>query len=264
MDSDDYAEPELVEKAVKEINGFDMVVFNYRYVDENGNIIDRSHLTPCVFDLVDDKKQFEYLMHELFGRHSFWSLWSRLFRKSVIDKYELSFDENNTGFAEDLYFTFLYLIHSSSIHHIEDECYEYLVHSDSIMGVQSKKYNLGRMTKVVKAIESHLNTQGGYEIIKSNYSVIFYACLKDLLTNIRNRNPEYTIKVIREIIISDVQDLPYFLEQSKSLLNHKKELQVRYGRIGSKEIISEFHYYIDGELMCFTNYQQHIPALYGL
>lgn len=137
IDSDDYIEENLLKKCVETIerDSSDMVVFNYRKVEQNGNDIGNSMFRPEIID-IDDEYSFisSYLLEYKLG----WEAWGRMFRAKVIKENNLFFWNNKEIFAEDLAFFLVFSSYMQRVSVISDILYNYRIRDDSIMGKVEK------------------------------------------------------------------------------------------------------------------------------
>ncbi|MEG1617636.1 MAG: glycosyltransferase family 2 protein [Bacteroidales bacterium] len=124
-DSDDWMDPNLLERYVRELsaeNGVEMVVMGYkkckrdRYRPISTNQILKSDLISGLFLL------------EKHGYHGF--LWNRIFKKEIIRKHNLRLDPN-ISFCEDHLFSFEYSEHIQEMTLLPDTLYNYRVGSSS-------------------------------------------------------------------------------------------------------------------------------------
>ena len=245
IDSDDHIDPGLLEQAAEGIRGYDMVSFDFCSVDEDGSVLQRFRYRYGPASWENEQELFDYYL-DVYFRRAIWSVWSRLFRKSIIDEHGLFFEDNNKIYAEDLYFTFLYLLHCRSINCLDAAGYHYTLRKGSIMDVQAGRHNLDRMIELIKAVEKHLDAQPGFSYMKKEFPVLFEAFFSVALYQTKEIVGRDNIPAVREIICSDVQDLAYFREQAAALLKHGDTLRARSGFIRSGEIRAEYRYYLDG------------------
>lgn len=112
VDSDDYIEKDTLD-VLKQYTKLDdeLIVFNYKKVNEDGQELGRSHFQPGFIDISDVDSKIEFIAGKLTKYKIGWEAWSRIFRKDIIDKYNLTFFDNKSIFAEDLYFFLCYIAH---------------------------------------------------------------------------------------------------------------------------------------------------------
>ena len=149
-----------------------------------------------------------------------------------------------------MYFCFCYLIHIKTIYCLDGIYYNYIVHSDSIMGTEMTRYNFGRMDKLGKALLKHIqafpnDTKG------LCFPVVYLGVMDNVISRIRNNHPEFEIQRIRSIILNDLGDPAFFIEQIHQLTPHRKELKEAYGRINSLRLLTEYRYYADGRIILY-------------
>ncbi|MBP3427309.1 MAG: glycosyltransferase family 2 protein [Clostridia bacterium] len=143
IDSDDYAEPQLLEDAVAAVErtGAEQVLWNYRYVDANGEHEAYLSFPDEVIDLDQlglDNYFYQYWMPYKHGQEA----WSKLYRRSIIEEHGLRFAPNKEIFAEDTLFSAMYLMHTRRIAALSRPYINYLQRGDSLMGM--KKPQLAR------------------------------------------------------------------------------------------------------------------------
>lgn len=125
LDSDDYIEPQLLEKA---INAFDesteLVVFGINRVHENkdGSIKNVEHLTPEKFKSQSPRETAD-IFAMLNREKVFPFAWNKLYKKSFIDKCAARFEK--TKLIEDFLFNIDLFSKASFINVIPDNLYNY-------------------------------------------------------------------------------------------------------------------------------------------
>lgn len=161
FDGDDYVEDTMVEVMVKNITpAVDMVVC--------GIAIHNQYLTNQLELRGIKEKEKIITMEEL--AYEYWeyyklgvinSPWNKLFRKRIIDHYQLKFPEG-IKMGEDAYFNLSYLTHSTQIKIINNPLYHYFIYG----GQSSKNINTDHYQMMVfnfEKIESFINQFGGFQ-----------------------------------------------------------------------------------------------------
>lgn len=248
LDSDDYIHQFLIEDAVDAMtDDIDLVFLNYQMVDEEGIYKYASTFCPRKYTWDNDEERFQFLAKNFFNYEIGWEAWSRIFRKSIIDKYNLKFFDNRIIFAEDLYFSFCYLLHARAVTGVLPVRYYYLQRNSSIMGQQSQKLNIGRFNELSKAVSNYLSQQKGLEIFKERFAIFHY----NIINNIFNTNPilkKCSVEQKYEKINLDVEDIDYFKKQFKSLNKLKKHLFQLWGVANTVRVLAETNYYVNGNI----------------
>ena len=261
VDSDDFVDPVLLENAVREIAGFDSVAWGYRDIDENGELLLDSRRLSADYRWEDEAALFDFFMRSFFSYKIGWEAWDRLYRKSIIDRCGLFFEDNRVIFAEDVYFNILYLLHSRSVRCLDAVYYNHLVRSGSIMREQWHRYNFGRMTELAKAVDRHLAEQEDMPLMRDKSSVLFYEILNHVLPRARENDPTLDVRRIRRILYDEVRDIAFFQEKCAQLQRHRRDLELGHGHIGALEIEAEFRYYLDGSYGAYCLRQGGIGVL---
>lgn len=156
LDGDDCISPNLLEKTVVEMDdGVDMVVFRFRSEKINYHMESSAPVSRRKYLLKTEECRFAFIQKVLLPCKIGWEAWARVFRKDIIDRYQIRFADNRKIFAEDLYFNLCYCAHISSISCIDEVLYYYRQRDDSIMGVQKKRNNMDRINELGKAVLEH-------------------------------------------------------------------------------------------------------------
>lgn len=142
VDSDDWIEPETFEKTLKVFtDDIDLVVFNINILGDK-QLIDQGKVdyykvkfegkNPVIQDLIFDTNV---------------SAWNKIYRKSIINKYNIRFPEELQ--YEDFPFYFTYCFVSNSVYYLKDKLYNYFQRQTSGMAITSQD-------KPFKYIKDHL------------------------------------------------------------------------------------------------------------
>ena len=134
LDGDDTVHPDLLTTSLGYMSsGVDMVVFGYNLVYDDGKNIGVS-FPENHYVLHTEEERIRFIIGPFFRYETGWNAWNRIFLKSIIDEYNLRFEDNRRIMAEDQYFCLVYLAHCKNIVVIEDGLYDYYQRQDSIMG----------------------------------------------------------------------------------------------------------------------------------
>ena len=154
LDSDDYISPELLELAISKMtDDIGMVSFGFYLSYDNGKI-DSYPMGYNAFESKNDLDSVTMIQKILFKEYR-WEAWNRIYRRDIIEKYHLRFEDNKIIFAEDMYFCLCYCAHIKKILKIPDRLYYYLIRSDSIMGNNREANNIDRFWKLADAVQRH-------------------------------------------------------------------------------------------------------------
>lgn len=139
VDSDDYLDSSLYEKAISVIHTYhpDIIDFGINFVDQEGNLLRKWHHTQTKETLFDRSHISENIIPELVHVKSqansniaVW-VWNKLFRTNIINQFDIRFD-SNLKLWEDGIFTIEVLKYANSLISLCGEYYNYRGTQDSL------------------------------------------------------------------------------------------------------------------------------------
>lgn len=173
FDSDDTIFPELLETTVAVMDeGNDLVSFHLQGMFVNSEEKATCHKTTRTYDLGLEDLRYKFIQRVLLPYEIGWEACTRVFRRSLIEEYELRFADNRKIFAEDLYFSLCYCAHASKIVSLDRILYNYRLRNDSIMGVQKRRNNIGRINELSKAVLEHYRQHDDCKILLKNFDLV--------------------------------------------------------------------------------------------
>lgn len=229
LDSDDYIEKELLTKVYEqmEVQEYDICSYAARRVDEENNFLYEIRFEDMVKAL-----QFDAESRDLFFWQSFlqykvgWEVCFHVFRRDIIETNQIRFD-STIKMAEDIPFTFEYLLYVERWIKLPDVLYDYTLRNGSI----TKVYNSSREIEkifgdIFEKIKQILKKKDAKRYNAKKVS-IFYAMLLYY----------YKAKSVRDISIEEFRNILKHLQNHASqkkqlciLLFQKKSLQHILGR----------------------------------
>lgn len=191
-DSDDWYEPDMCQKMWEAIknNDADLVVCNCTVIDEgdtnrpdnerNYYTINRQGLHPITTQIIIDTNVV---------------LWSKIFKKSLIDQYQMDFPAGY-NFDDDCFYL-QYMYAAQNIYFLNQPLYNYLRRKDSIMGtVFNRKYkNIFDQLYIYHYLYDFLERTKLFD----KYAFLFYARYASLIQNNRNWWKKADYKQARQI-----------------------------------------------------------------
>lgn len=136
IDADDWVNKEYLEtfSSLIKDSSIDFIVSGYTYdFISSGQSIQYS-----IFEnKANTSEEFRILLPELHNNNLLVSIWSKLFKKSIIDRFFLSFD-TKMNYCEDAVFCWNYLLSINSIYVVENAGYHY--RKDDSDTLTKKKY----------------------------------------------------------------------------------------------------------------------------
>lgn len=142
LDSDDYIEPDLLEKtvAIMEQRQCDCVAYGMIRENVQGVHLENIAYKPVDIKIATEEERMNFLLKYLLNYRVGWEVWNRVFRGDIIRDNKLRF-LHDVAYAEDMLFSFRYMLYANSCVVLPDCPYHYVQHSDSLMG-QSKFRNV--------------------------------------------------------------------------------------------------------------------------
>lgn len=134
LDSDDYIEKEYLMKAyvVLEEDGFDVCSFSSRRTDEDGLYLYEQRFLDMVEVWEGVQAEQERFLTEYFLQYKGgWEACFHVFRREIIERNQIRFDTSLT-FAEDLPFTFEYMLYVNRYAKLPDVLYNYTKRTGSL------------------------------------------------------------------------------------------------------------------------------------
>lgn len=179
LDSDDYIEPDLCQNTIEKMEkGYDTVSFGYVREHIMDGVIYEFKLKPQEFINLTPQDRILYIYKELLQYHFGWEAWGRMFRRDIIERNKLRFEDNNIIYAEDIYFLICYSLVSSKHVCISTAHYHYVERDDSIMGSLGKKSNVNRLAHLCSALNVFVNTTPTIYNYKNYMPLIWYSIIK--------------------------------------------------------------------------------------
>ncbi len=152
VDSDDMISEDfftLLEDAKSECDA-QMYTYNFRRVDVEGNIGDK-----VIYSVENhgqsfpkDKDLSDYICNHLSLYRDGWEACGRIYKKSIIDEYNIRFVDTKIIFAEDLCFTLEYLLHVKTIFKLCNMLYFYRITPGSLVNKASLDTMLIKLYKL--------------------------------------------------------------------------------------------------------------------
>ena len=154
-DSDDFYEPNMCEIMLNEIvnSNLDLVVSNINTLKTTGS-------RPIAFRNYNALERTGEIEKEALLSINL-ALWNKIFKKSILDNYNINFPSISTG--EDDAFIYLYLIYSKNYKIIKDKLYNYQIVKNSLMDklyckkLKNQKYD--RMMALKHVINNYIKNK---------------------------------------------------------------------------------------------------------
>ena len=179
MDSDDYIERDLIEKAVGKMSeeDADMVIFGMERFREDNDEIESFELDDCTYLLPNPQKRFEFIAHEYYQYNVAYEVWNKLYKLDIIKQYNMKFEDNKTIFAEDVCFLSYYLLHAKKIVSMRGRFYHYLIRGSSLTGIGYKEPKVKQFHSLLDYVYQYAQQYDDESHYVANHFEYMYAAL---------------------------------------------------------------------------------------
>ena len=136
VDSDDYISTDLLKNLDTAMakNDADLYTFNHNRIDANGNFVAKKlyAVENARLSFKSEAEMTKYIYDEFLNYGLGWEAWSMIYKRSIIEENNISFQDTKYVFAEDLCFALQYLMHVNSIYVLCDLLYNYRIRPGSL------------------------------------------------------------------------------------------------------------------------------------
>lgn len=176
LDSDDYIEAELIEEAVRcmEENDSDWLGFWVLKEDFQGIPICQIAFKERTEKIELEEERFKFMLNDFLNYKVGWEVCFHVFRNDIIKKNNLRFVSERNVFAEDLLFSFCYMLYANSYTIIPKVFYHYVQRADSLLGKQKEKNILPQLCVLLKEMRKNVEI-ANFEKIKQKFP---YICME--------------------------------------------------------------------------------------
>ncbi|MBQ6475464.1 MAG: glycosyltransferase [Clostridia bacterium] len=227
LDSDDMMDPELLETAVPCMDsGWDMTVFGFR-TEPPLKGEDRKRMayrvrrrTELVLDT--DEKKYAFISGPFRRRAIRWEVWNRLFRRDLIEKWNIRFGEDRRVFAEDMYFTYFYMAHCSRILLLPDILYTYRRHDDSGSAQYRRHLMIYSSNRMTEAYYEHCGESEDCRYLYEHFLPLYYLLHKGAVRRLRRYQWANGLNMgeAEEILKNNITDYPVFYSRMTRMFSH--------------------------------------------
>ena len=174
VDSDDYISTDLLKNldAAMAKNDADLYTFNHNRIDANGNFVAKRlyavENTRLAFK--SEAEMTKYICDEFLNYGLGWEAWGMIYKRSIIEENNISFQDTKDVFAEDLCFALQYLMHVNSIYVLCDLLYNYRIRPGSLLETLDSKSVLPRIYNLAEYIYTSGTITGS---LKKSFSKLY-------------------------------------------------------------------------------------------
>ena len=159
IDADDYVVPDYLENLFHEAEDADMIVCGYKSFQQN--VQDKNVIKAAYPNKIYDNHNITSLLSEKMNDLPFRTVWSKMFRTSILKENNLYFDKDMI-FGEDTKFVLEYMLHAKKIKTI------------SLIGYLYREDHCGNLYRYIMPLKTNIKSMTDimnlYGLLKKKYS----------------------------------------------------------------------------------------------
>lgn len=242
VDSDDYIDRDFLQvlvSAMEEVNA-DVVVSNYRKENDRG---ERSGVRPHEVGktlLQSADERMRYLVQNIMGGKAGWEVYTRLFRRSVIEANGIRFCTTCGNYAEDLGFVLQYCLTAKACSSVAYCGYTYFLRKNSMMRRSEGQIKLDQVNAVSRFVSESFYREMPRK--RKQFALIHFLILQTEYQKLIG-TPDYC-KLPEKI--RGIEDYPWWRAHTKGIWCCARELEALCGRKAARQILLLSHFCLHG------------------
>lgn len=242
VDSDDYIDRDFLQvliSSMEETNA-DVVVSNYRKENVRGEWCDSYPHGTGILSMDSAEENVQYLIKDILGGKIGWEVWTRLFRRSIIEAHGIRFCTTCGNYAEDLGFVLQYCLAAKCCSSISYCGYTYFLRKNSMMRKSEGQIKIDQ----VNAVSRYVSDAFYREVpeLRKQYALIHFLILRIEYQKLIG-TPEYCRLPEK---IRKIKDYHWWRKQTKGIWRCRKEMETLYGRKAARQILLLSHFCLHG------------------
>ena len=238
VDSDDFIEDGLLRKCVDIFEKYnpDSVYFSYKYVFPHSSKADVSfHYKATGYYSV---KEWVNELFKLWKTHIIHCIGTKIYRKSVLDNYQIRFNESIT-YLEDCSFAIEYLGHTSNLYYMDMSYYHYRLINENSLITKYRIHYLQSCNYLQEQLRLFWgNVYGGDSDFSGDYYRIIGDNVLDCVNNLITHKKESCTVIGNDLSeLSDMAILPMCIKHARSVDN---KLELLILKRGSQYVIKKY------------------------
>lgn len=213
VDSDDYIDPDLVEKVVCKLKESDADCCSFGMVKEysEDNRTERISYVPKTILIDNEKDRYNKLLYYLLNYRVGWEAWNRIFKADIIRKHNLRFENERDIYAEDLLFSTTYFLFSKKWIVLNDCFYHYVQRNSSLLNSKKDKNNIPNIHRLLIKLNELVNKYK-FDYISKYFKMIYIQIMEwHLRDYISSKGIDWVKEEIKKL---DICSLPFINNQS--------------------------------------------------
>lgn len=238
-DSDDWWEPQLLERAVEIMKEgkWDWVSYCFQRVGDLNRIIKIQH-PAGKWNFLNWEDRLSYLFSNFLQCRSGWEVWTRLFRNELIENNKIRFCETCHNFAEDLGFCVKYLLCANSVTSIEDCLYNYYLRDNSMMASSREVIKLNELNEVSYDVALFAQNVIPHNVYEEKIGILHYQIMYNQFERL------FFTERYRSLPdeLGKIQRISWFRKGTRATIRNRKIFQKLYGSYNTYRTVN-FSFY---------------------
>lgn len=248
-DSDDSWKPDFLEQMVSamEAKDADCVVCNFQMEDECGNLGSASQHEEGTWETVTEQDKCDFMIQKVLSGKVGWEIWTRIFRRDIIQNQNIRFCTTCGNYAEDLGFVLQYALFAKKQRSIDYSGYNYLLRENSMMRSVGRQPKLNEMNEVSAHVGCSFSKAMKDEKVLKLYPVIHFLMMRVEYQKLVDTH-EYPLLAKK---LKCINNKSWYEHQTKKLPRCQKYLRETFGKNASRMILLLSRYCIHGKWICY-------------
>ena len=179
LDSDDYIEPQLLEKTISVMEKTESEWCGFGAIRENihNQKLYQISFKEGIFQMKTEEEKLSFFLSLFLNYLVGWEVCFHIYRRDIIKKNRLQFVDERMIYAEDLLFSFCYLLHIEKIIILSDSLYHYIERDNSLMWNNKKSDHFPQIQNLLEVMYQMICITNNI-LIKKNFHLIYLSLLE--------------------------------------------------------------------------------------
>ena len=226
LDSDDYIESNLIEKMINvmETVGSDWCGVEAVKESEKGEKLYQISFRAGEYLFRTDEDKWKFLLGPFLNYLVGWEVCFHIFRRKIIEQNKLRFVDERQVYAEDLLFSFSYLLYSTEVVILPDVLYHYTDRQESILHESKGKNIFPQLHFLVEKMYEEVQRSGN-SLIKDRFQILYLSIME---WHARLYIMEYGVEWVKKNLLGNLW-MPH-ISENYFLREYQKDVE-KYGKL---------------------------------
>lgn len=226
LDSDDYMELDLIEKAIHVMEAVksDWCGFYALKENINGEKMYQISFREGKFSLRTDEDRWRFLLGPFLNYLVGWEVCFHVFRRDIIERNRLRFTDEKLVYAEDLLFSFSYLLYSNEAVILPDVLYHYTDRQESLVNQNKNKNIFPQLHHLAEKMYEAVQHSGNL-LVQKQFPMLYLSVME---WHTRMYIAEYGVEQVGKILFKNPWKA--YIPENYFLQDYQKNIE-KYGRL---------------------------------